>query len=92
MLATIVTLVKVGDCRDNRKHIEEHIVQTPQTTHNKILLEASKDLMGEFLLRNDSDPHHLFSLEELEFVFDQCKEIYPPIFKTRLQHSNTCVG
>ena len=74
--------VKVGNCRDSRKHIdtliEEHIEQTPQATHKKIVLEASKDLVGEFLLHNDSDPHHLLSLEELEPVFDRCKELKSP--------------
>ena len=64
--------VKVGNCRDSRQRIgvliEEHVERTSKATHSKIVLEASKDLVGEFLLRNDSDPHHLLSLEELEPV------------------------
>ena len=49
--------------------------QTPQATHNKIVLEASKDLVYEFHLRNDSDSHQLLFLEELELVFYRCKEL-----------------
>src|ERR1700737_1150508 len=45
--------VKVGDCRDSRKRInaliEEHVERTPQATHSKIVLEASKDIVGEFM-------------------------------------------
>ena len=74
--------VKVGNCRDSHKRIdafiEAHVERTPQATHNKIVLEASKVLVDEFILRNDSDPHHLLSLEELEPVFDRCNELNPP--------------
>jgi hypothetical protein len=55
--------VKVGNCTDSRKRmdalIEEHVERTPQATHSKIVLKASKDLVGEFLLPNDSDPDGL---------------------------------
>jgi hypothetical protein len=70
--------VKVYNCRNSRKRINALIERTPQATHNKIILEASKDLVGEFVLPNDSDPHHLFSLEELEPVFDRCKQVNFP--------------
>jgi hypothetical protein len=52
----------------------------PQATHSKIILEASKDLVGEFLLCNESDPHQPLSLEELEPVFlsVQGVEFSPP--------------
>ena len=84
-------LVKVGNCRDSRQRIdaliEEHIERTPQATHSKIVLEAIKDLVGEFLLRNDSDPNHLLSLEELQPVFYCCKEMNSPTSATRLPPS-----
>ena len=74
--------VKVGNCRDRRQRIdaliEEHVEQTPQATHSKIVLEASKELVGEFLLRNDSDLYQLLSLEELEPIIDRCKELNSP--------------
>ena len=51
--------VKVGHCRDSRKRInallEEHVERTPQATHSKIVFEASKDIVGEFLLSGNSD-------------------------------------
>jgi hypothetical protein len=71
--------VKVGDCRDSRQRIhsliEEQVDKTPQATHSKIVLEVSKDIVGDFLLRDNVDKHQLFSLEELEPVFDRCKEL-----------------
>jgi hypothetical protein len=80
--------VKIGNCRDSRKRIdallEEHVEQTPQATHSKIVLEASKDLVGEFLLRNDSPSHQLLSLEELEPYFDRCKELNPPHLRNKV--------
>ena len=73
--------------RDSRKRIdaliEEHIERMPQATYNKIVLKASKVLMGEFLLRNDRDPHHLLSLEELKPVFDRCNQLNFPTSVTK---------
>jgi hypothetical protein len=74
--------VKVGDCRDSRKrinaHIEERVDRTSQATHNKIVLEASKDIIGEFLLSGDNDTQRLLSLKELEPMFESCKELNSP--------------
>ena len=74
--------ITVGDCRDSRKRIntllKEHVERTPQATHNKIVLEASKDIVGEFLLSDDSDTHRLLSLKELEPVFESSRELNPP--------------
>ena len=62
--------VKAGDCRSNRKCIDaliqEHVEKTPQASQSKIVLEASKDLLGDYLLRDVTDPPRLLSLEELE--------------------------
>ena len=80
--------IKVGNCRDSHKRIdtliEKHVEQTPQATLNKIVLEASKDLVGEFFLRNDSDPHHLLSLKKLEPIFDRCKELNFPHLRNKV--------
>jgi hypothetical protein len=64
--------------------IEEHVKQTLQATHSKIVLEANKDLVGEFLLRNDIDPHQILSLEELEPVFYRCKELNSPHLRNKV--------
>ena len=71
--------VKAGDCRANRKRIDaliqEHMEKTLQVLQSKIILEASKDLLGNYLLHEETDPPRLLSLEELEPVFDSCKEL-----------------
>ena len=56
----------------------------PQATHKKIVLEASKGLLGEFLLCNDSDLHQLLSMEVLEPVFYRCKEMNSPHLRNKV--------
>jgi hypothetical protein len=52
----------------------------PQATHRKIVFEASKHLVGEFLFYNDSDFRLHLLLEEFEpvFLLLQGVEIPPP--------------
>ena len=80
--------VKVGDCRESRKKIdafiEKHVEQTPQATVSKIVMEASKDLLGEYLIRDENDPPTVLSLNELEPVFDSCKELNSPSLRNRV--------
>ena len=80
--------VKVSNYRDNCKRIvaliEEHVERTPQATHKKIVVEASKDLLGEFLFRSDTDPHQFLSLEELEPVFYRCKDLNFPHLRKKV--------
>ena len=80
--------VKVGDCRESRKKIdaliEKHVDQTPQATVSKIVMEASKDLLGEYLIRDENDPPTILSLNELEPVFDSCKELNSPSLQNRV--------
>jgi hypothetical protein len=40
--------------------------------------------VGEFLLRNDSDPHQLLSLEELEPVSYRCKGLHSPHLRNKV--------
>jgi len=78
----------VGDCRDSRKRInallEEHVDRSPQATYNKIVLETSKDIVGEFLLSGDSDTQRLLSLKELEPVFESCIELNSPNLRSKV--------
>ena len=80
--------VKVGDCRESRKKIdaliEKHVERTPQTTVSKIFIEASKDLLGEYLIRDENNPPTILSLNELEPVFDSCKELNSPSLRNRV--------
>ena len=47
----------------------------PLTMIGKIVMEASKDLFGEYLLCNEGDLPTILSLHELELVFDSYKEL-----------------
>ena len=38
-------------------------------------MEASRDLLDEYLLRSDNDLPRVLSLEEFEPIFDYCKEL-----------------
>ena len=74
--------IKVGDYRQSCKKIdvliEEHVERTPQATVSKIVMEASKDLLGEYLIRDENDPPTVLFLNELEPIFDSCKELNSP--------------
>jgi hypothetical protein len=47
-------------------------------------LETSKDVLGNVLLREEDDPPTLFSLEQLELIFQCCKELNSPNLKNRV--------
>ena len=74
--------VKVGDYRDTKKqltdYIERQVERTPSATRSAIVLEATKDLLGKLLLRPKDAPTKTLTLEELEPVFDQCKDVSSP--------------
>ena len=80
--------VKVGDYRESRKKIdaliEKHVERTPQATVSKIVMEVSKDLLGEYLIRDENDPPTVLSLNKLEPVFDSCKELNSPSLRNRV--------
>ena len=74
--------IKVGDYRQSCKKIdaliEKHVEWTPQAMVSKIVMEASKDLLDEYLIRKEDDPPTILSLNKLELVFDSCKELNSP--------------
>ena len=41
-------------------------------------METSKDLLDQYLIHNEDDPPTVLSLNELEPVFDSCKELNSP--------------
>ena len=47
-------------------------------------METSKDLLGQYLIRNEDDPLTILSLNELEPVFDSCKELNSPSLQNRV--------
>ena len=54
------------------------------TTVSKIVMEASKDLLGEYLIRDENDSPTVLSLNELEHIFDSCKELNSPSLQNRV--------
>ena len=47
-------------------------------------MEISKDLLSQYLIRNEDDPPTVLSLNELEPVFDSCKELNSPSLQNRV--------
>ena len=80
--------IKVGAYRHSRKKIdaviEEHVDRTSQATVSKIVIETSKDLLGQYLIFNEDDLPTVLSLNELEPVFDSCKELNSPSLQNRI--------
>ena len=80
--------VKVGDYRDTKAEIsgliEEQIEKTPQATKSAVVLEASKVLIGSYLLQPDDAPPKKLSLEELIPVFDRCKDMASPNIRNKV--------
>ena len=44
----------------------------------KIVIEANKDLLGEYLFCNENDPPKILLLEKLETIFDSFKDLNSP--------------
>jgi hypothetical protein len=69
----------VGDYKDTKAEIngliEEHIEKTPQAIKSAVVLEASKVLIGNYLLQPDDATPKKFFLEELVPIFDRCKDM-----------------
>ena len=47
-------------------------------------METSKDLVGQYFICNEDDPPTVLSLNELEPVFDSCKELNSPSLRNRV--------
>jgi hypothetical protein len=76
--------VKVGEDQEikerTRKLIEEQVEKTPKATNSAIVMEASKELVGELLINPDGAPVRKYDLEELVPVLEKCKYMsYPSI-------------
>ena len=75
-------LVKVGIYRDamerTRSLLGEQMERTPTVTNSSIVLEASKELIGELLLCPEGAPQKSLEFHELIPVLDQCKHMSSP--------------
>jgi hypothetical protein len=78
----------VGDYRDTKAEIsgliEEHIEKTPQATKSAVVLEASKVLIGNYLLQPDDAPPKKLTLEEFVHVLDRCKDMASPNIRNKV--------
>jgi hypothetical protein len=64
-----------------RKLIEEQVEKTPKATNSAIVMEASKELVGELLINPDGAPVRKYDLEELVPVLEKCKYMSSPSTK-----------
>jgi hypothetical protein len=77
--------VKVGEDQEikerTRKLIEEQVERTPKATNSAIIMEASKEPVGELLIDPEEVPVRKYDLEELVPVLEKCKYMSSPNIK-----------
>jgi seryl-tRNA synthetase len=77
--------VKVGEDQEikerTRKLIEEQVESTSKATNSAIVMEASKELVGELLIDPEGTPVRKYDLEELVPVLEKCKYMSSPSIK-----------
>ena len=87
-LGTYEHPVKVGDHRDTKVKIssliKDQIEKTPQATKSVVVLEASKMLVGNYLVRFEDDPPKTLTFEELVLVLDRCKDMALPNIQNKV--------
>ena len=74
--------VKIGEYQDfkdrSRTLLAEQVEKTPTATNSAIVMEATKELLGELLLRPEGAPTKTYTFEELVPVLDKCKYMSSP--------------
>jgi hypothetical protein len=77
--------VKVGEDQEikerTRKLIKDQVERIPKATNSAIVMEASKELVGELLIDPEGAPVRKFDLEELVHVLKKCKYMSSPSIK-----------
>ena len=80
--------LKVGMCRDSTKQLKkligEQVERTPSATNSAIILEASKEFLGELLLCPEGVPQKELKLEELIPIFDKFKLMSSPTVRNEV--------
>jgi hypothetical protein len=78
-------LMKIGEDQEikkrMRKLIEEQVERTPKATNSTIVMEASKELMGELLIDPEGVPVRKYDLKELVPILEKCKYMSSPNIK-----------
>jgi hypothetical protein len=74
--------VKAGENKEFKKRIctliGKQVEKTPKATNSAIVMEATKELVGELLLDLGGAPARKFDLEKLILVLDKCKYMSLP--------------
>jgi hypothetical protein len=77
--------VKNGEYQDfkdrNRTVLGEQVERTSHATNSLIVMEATKELLGELLLKPEEAPAKTFTFEELVSVLDKCRYMSSPSIK-----------
>jgi hypothetical protein len=85
--------VKDGEYQDfkerTRTLLGEQVERTPHATNSTIVMEATKELLGELLLAPQGVPAKTMTFEELVPVLNKCKYKTSPSVKTTSLHSGT---
>lgn len=80
--------VKIGEYRDVAEKIKtligEQVEKTPTATNSAIVLEASKEFLGELLLFADGSTQEELTLDELIPVFDKFKHMSSPSIRNQV--------
>jgi hypothetical protein len=80
--------VKVGEDQESKerthKLIEEQIERTPKATNSAIIMEASKELVGELLIDPERVPIRKYDMEELVPILEKCKYMSSPSIKNNV--------
>jgi hypothetical protein len=78
-------LIKNREYQDLKDHtrtlLNEQVEKIPHTTNSAIMMEATKELLGELLMAPQGVPAKTFTFEELEPVLDKCKYMTLPSIK-----------
>jgi hypothetical protein len=77
--------MKNGEYQDfedrSRTLLAEQVERTPHATNSSIVMEATKELVGELLLRPEGAPAKTFTFEELVPILDKCRYMSSPSIK-----------
>ena len=80
--------VKVGEDQEikekMRKLIEEQVKRIPKATNSTIVMEVSKELVGELLIDPKGAPIRKYYIEELVLVLEKCKYMSSPSIKNNV--------
>ena len=80
--------VKIGAYRDDiakgESLVEEQVQRTPTATNSAIVLEATKEMVGDMLVVAEGVQSKTLELNELLPLFNRCKELSSPSIRNKM--------